>query len=53
MAAYNFVRRLKTLRRLTPYEAIYKAWTDEPFRFMYDQHQQIPGPNTYSVFHQA
>ena len=30
VAAYNFARRLKTLRGLTPYEAICKAWTDEP-----------------------
>ena len=36
VAAYNFARRLKTLRGLTPYEAICKAWTDEPFRFMHD-----------------
>ena len=45
MAAYNFARRLKTLRGLTPYEAICKAWTDEPFRFTHDPHHQIPGPN--------
>ncbi len=31
--AYNFARRLKTLRGLTPYEAICKAWADEPERF--------------------
>ena len=30
VAAYNFARRLKTLRGLTPYESICKAWTDEP-----------------------
>ena len=45
VAAYNFARRLKTLRGLTPYEAICKAWTEERFRFMHDPHQQIPGPN--------
>jgi len=45
VAAYNFARRLKTLRGLTPYEAICKAWTDEPFRFTTDPHHQIPGPN--------
>ena len=45
VAAYNFARRLKTLRGLTPYEAICKAWTDEPFRFMHDPHHQIAGPN--------
>jgi transposase InsO family protein len=43
--AYNFARRLKTLRGLTPYEAICKAWTDEPSRFIQDPHHQIPGPN--------
>lgn len=45
MAAYNFARRLKTLRRLTPDEAICKAWTEEPSRFMHNPHHQIPGPN--------
>lgn len=47
VAAYNFARRLKTLRGLTPYEAICKAWTDEPSRFTQDPHHQIPGPNIY------
>ena len=28
--AYNFARRLKTLRGLTPYEFICKAWTSQP-----------------------
>jgi transposase InsO family protein len=46
VCAYNFARRLKTLRGLTPYEAICKAWTDEPSRFIQDPHHQIPGPNT-------
>ena len=45
VAAYNFARRLKTLRGLTPYEAICKAWTEEPSRFMHNPHHQIPGPN--------
>jgi transposase InsO family protein len=45
VAAYNFARRLKTLRGLTPYEAICKAWADEPSRFTYDPHHQTPGPN--------
>jgi transposase InsO family protein len=45
VAAYNFARRLKTLRGLTPYEAICKAWTAEPSRFIHDPHHQIPGPN--------
>lgn len=34
LAAYNFARRLKTLRGLTPYEPICKAWTDHPGRFI-------------------
>jgi transposase InsO family protein len=33
IAAYNFARQLKTLRGLTPYEAIYKLWTHDPNRF--------------------
>jgi transposase InsO family protein len=45
IAAYNFARRLKTLRGLTPYEAICKTWTDEPSRFIHNPHHQIPGPN--------
>src|SRR4051812_19834397 len=46
VAAYNFARRLKPLRGLTPYEAICKAWTDEPARFTQNPHHQIPGPNS-------
>ncbi|MBI0539531.1 IS481 family transposase [Roseomonas sp. KE2513] len=45
VAAYNFARRLKTLRGLTPYEAICKAWTEEPSRFIPDPHHQILRPN--------
>ena len=45
VAAYNFARRLKTLRGLTPYEAICKTWTEQPSRFIHDPHHQIPGPN--------
>ena len=33
VAAYNFGRRLKTLRGLTPFQAICTAWTEEPKRF--------------------
>ena len=33
LSAYNFGRRLKTLRGLTPYEFIGKCWTQEPARF--------------------
>ena len=45
VAAYNLAPWLKTLRGLTPYEAICKAWAEEPSRFIYDPHHQIPGPN--------
>src|SRR4051794_40815915 len=31
--AYNFGRRLKTLKGLTPYEHICRCWTNEPERF--------------------
>jgi hypothetical protein len=48
VAAYNFGRRLKTLRGLTPYEAICKAWQNEPERFTSDPHQQTLGPNTWA-----
>jgi hypothetical protein len=46
LAAYNFARRLKTLRGLTPYEYICKIWTSEPQRFRLDSLHQMPGPNT-------
>jgi transposase InsO family protein len=45
VAAYNFARRLKTLKGLTPYEAICKAWTKEPERFKLDPIHQMPGLN--------
>ena len=44
--AYNFARRLKTLRGLTPYEFIGKAWTSEPHRFKISPLQQMPGRNS-------
>jgi transposase InsO family protein len=43
--AYNFARRLKTLKGLTPYEAICKAWTKEPERFKLAPIHQMPGLN--------
>ena len=33
VSAYNFGRRLKTLKGLTPYEFICQCWTAEPERF--------------------
>ena len=46
ITAYNFGRRLKTLKGLTPYEFICKAWTKEPDRFRLNPIQQMPGLNT-------
>ena len=45
IAAYNFGRRLKTLKGLTPYEFICKRWTSEPERFIIDPIHQMPGLN--------
>jgi hypothetical protein len=46
VAAYNFARRLKTLKGLTPYEFICKSWTNEPERFTLNPIQQMPGLNS-------
>ena len=46
VAAYNFARRLKILKGLSPYEYICNAWTNEPGRFILDPIQQMPGLNT-------
>jgi transposase InsO family protein len=46
IAAYNFGRRLKTLKGLTPYEFTCKKWTIEPQRFKLDPIHQMPGLNT-------
>ena len=43
--AYNYGRRLKTLKGLTPYEFICKAWTNEPQRFTLNPLHQMPGLN--------
>ena len=42
VAAYNFGHRLDTLKGLTPYEAICKAWQNEPDRFISNPHHQRP-----------
>jgi transposase InsO family protein len=44
--AYNYARRLKTLKGLTPYEYICKIWTDEPNRFTLNPFHQMPRLNT-------
>jgi len=46
VTAYNFARRLKTLKGVSPYEYICNAWTKEPRRFILDPIQQMPGLNT-------
>jgi hypothetical protein len=39
VSAYSFARRLKMLKGLTPYEAVCRAWQDEPDRF--DNYEQV------------
>jgi len=46
VSAYNFARRLKTLKGLTPYEFICKAWATQPERFRINPLQQMPGLNS-------
>ena len=48
ISAYNFGRRLKTLKGLTPYEFICKQSTIEPERFILNPLHQMPGLNTLS-----
>jgi IS30 family transposase len=36
MMAYNFAKRLKTLKGLTPYEYIYQQWQQQPERSLFD-----------------
>ncbi|WP_101909027.1 IS481 family transposase [Marasmitruncus massiliensis] len=36
IAAYNFAKRLKTIRGLTPYEFIVKSWAENPDLFHFD-----------------
>ena len=44
--AYNYARRLKALKGLTPYEFICKSWTNQPERFILNPIHQMPGLNT-------
>ena len=46
VSAYNFGRRLKTLKGLTPYEYICKCWTSQPKRFKLNPIHQMPGLNS-------
>ena len=42
---YNFAKRLKTLKGLTPYEFIVKRWSEEPNRFKLNPIHHFAGPN--------
>jgi transposase InsO family protein len=44
--AYNYGRRLQTLRGLTPYEFVCQTWTEQPARFRLDPSHHTPGPNS-------
>ena len=46
VSTYNFGRRLKTLKGLTPYEFICQCWTVEPERFTLNPLHQMPGLNS-------
>jgi transposase-like protein len=45
VGAYNFAKRLKSLRGLTPYEHLCNAWADQPSRFRYDPAHLTSGLN--------
>ena len=44
--AYNYGKRLKALRGLTPCEFVAKRWSDEPKRFRVDPAHHTTGPNS-------
>ena len=46
VTAYNFARRLKILKGLSPYEYICSTWTKESGRFILNPIHQMPGLNT-------
>jgi len=46
LMAYNFAKRLKTLRGLTPYEHICKVWTTQPNQFILNPLHHTVGLNT-------
>ena len=45
--AYNYGRRLKTFKDLTPFEYICKIWATEPDKFILNPTQQRPGLNSF------
>jgi transposase InsO family protein len=46
LMAYNFAKRLKTLKGLIPYEYICQCWQNEPERFISNPHHHTQGLNT-------
>lgn len=46
LMAYNFDKRLKTLRGFTPYEYICKIWSEDPDKFIINPHHYTVGLNT-------
>jgi hypothetical protein len=50
LMAYNFARRLKTLKGLTPFEYICKIWSEDPDRFIINPHYHTVGINTLRVY---
>lgn len=46
LMAYNFAKRLKTLRGLTPYEFVCASWQKEPDRFRLEPRHHTLGLNT-------
>lgn len=43
--AYNYGRRLKAIRGLTPYEAVCQSWTKQPQQFKVEPSNDTPGLN--------
>ncbi|MBN4083057.1 IS481 family transposase [bacterium AH-315-B06] len=41
--AYNFAKRLKTLKGFTPFEHVVKCWTEQPERFKVNPTHHTPG----------
>ena len=46
LMAYNFAKRLKTLRGLTPYRFICQSWQKMPLRFTINPFHHTVGLNT-------
>jgi transposase InsO family protein len=46
LMAYNFAKRLNTLKGLTPYEHICKGWQEEPERFAINPYHHTLGLNS-------